>query len=210
MGKRVELAGQRFGYLVAVRDVGCSGAGQRRWLARCDCGAERVLRQQDLRKATRCSPECPRAIEGRLLSYISIDPSTECWSWTGHVTNGGYGQVKVAGEMRLAHRAAYALWRGPLTPSLTIDHLCRNTRCINPQHLEEVTQRENILRGTGVAAQNIRKTACPQGHPYAGENLRSYRYSGRMIRACRTCTNARNLINLRNRRARLLRQKAAG
>lgn len=66
----------------------------------------------------------------------------------------------------MAHRVAYELCIGPIPTGLTIDHLCRNTRCVNPKHLEAVTLRENILRGTGPTAHNAAKSACRRGHPF--------------------------------------------
>lgn len=65
-----------------------------------------------------------------------------------------------------------------------IDHLCRNPLCVRPDHLEQVTPRENLLRGVGPSAKAAKKTHCPQGHPYAGENLGIHRNGNRW---CRTC-----------------------
>ena len=78
-----------------------------------------------------------------------------CWIWTGTRTrDGGYGQIRLPGlyapligPMRLAHRVAYELLVGPIPAGLVLDHLCRNRRCVNPAHLEPVTQRVNIQRG---------------------------------------------------------------
>ena len=68
--------------------------------------------------------------------------------------------------MALAHRFAYETFVGPIPEGLTIDHLCRIRHCVNPEHLEAVTDRVNILRGEGISAQHARATHCPQGHPY--------------------------------------------
>ena len=90
-----------------------------------------------------------------------------------------------------AHRLAYELVKGPISDGLQIDHLCRNRACINPDHLEAVTQRENILRGEGVAALNARKTHCPQGHAYDEENtlILTGRQAG--ARRCQICARDR-------------------
>lgn len=58
---------------------------------------------------------------------------------------------------------------------MVLDHLCRNTRCVNPKHLEAVTQKENILRGIGISAQNAVKTHCWRGHPFKESNMFIYK-----------------------------------
>ncbi|MDP9224875.1 MAG: HNH endonuclease [Actinomycetota bacterium] len=88
--------------------------------------------------------------------------------------------------MPLAHRVAYELLVGPIPEGLTLDHLCRNTSCVNPQHLEPVTVRENVLRGMGWGAKNKRKTHCHRGHPFDAKN--TLRIPGG-TRKCRTCAN---------------------
>lgn len=70
-----------------------------------------------------------------------------CWEWTASVGNNGYGHFfPAAGTMDLAHRMAYMLVKGDIPEGLQIDHLCRNKRCVNPDHLEPVTPRENTQR----------------------------------------------------------------
>lgn len=93
---------------------------------------------------------------------------------------------------------SHELHKGPIPEGLVIDHLCRNRGCVNPDHLEAVTQRENILRGEGLAAANARKTHCPKGHPYSGENLYVVPSSGR--RQCRICADARRALSAEVRR----------
>lgn len=91
-----------------------------------------------------------------------------CWHWTGATSN-GYGRVRVDVD-RPAHRFAYELLVGPIPDGLVIDHLCRVRHCVNPAHLEAVTNAENILRGNGFSARHARKTHCPKGHPYDEAN----------------------------------------
>lgn len=108
-----------------------------------------------------------------------------CWVWTGRAESNGYGRfTKTHGHPVGAHRMAYELAVGPIPSELTIDHLCRNHICVNPEHLEAVTQQVNTLRGETSAAANTRKTHCPQGHPY---DLLNTRYDKRGSRYCLRC-----------------------
>lgn len=99
----------------------------------------------------------------RFWARVVMIPFHECWEWTGP-RNGQYGQLSYENGNIRAHRAAYELFVGPIPDGLSLDHLCRNTMCVNPSHLEPVTHRENVLRGISVIADNARKTHCPLGH----------------------------------------------
>lgn len=111
--------------------------------------------------------------------------STGCWEWTAGTTTRGYGIYQAGGCSQRAHRVAYEALMGPIPDGLVIDHLCRTRHCVRPDHLEPVTPKENVLRGTGLTAQNRRKTHCPNGHPYDEANTR-IRRGRRECRACRT------------------------
>jgi len=120
--------------------------------------------------------------------------SDTCWHWLAQKNKNGYGKIRIGGRWFLAHRAAWILTYGDIDPALTLDHLCRNPACVNPAHLEQVPMRINTLRGIGFAAQNARKTHCPQGHPYSETNtkLTNKRRRGTLVaRACRICQQAR-------------------
>lgn len=128
-----------------------------------------------------------------VVGYGGSGPGgSECWVWIGYVLNSGYGCVRHAGRRWLTHRLSYAALVGDLGSGLQIDHLCRNTRCVNPSHLELVSQRENILRGTAPSARAAVAVCCPSGHPYAGENLRVRREGAASHRVCITCERARD------------------
>ena len=138
-------------------------------------------------------------IEDRLLSKIDknggwpdySDPfirvkesDGQCWRWTGSTSN-GYGYVFNLGRLHPAHRVSYLVFSGHFDQDLQIDHLCRVRCCVNPSHLEAVTQKENIRRSPASIA-NSSKTHCLKGHPYSGENLVTPK-SGQ--RSCRICKN---------------------
>lgn len=102
-----------------------------------------------------------------------------CILWTGHVDRQGYpNKVQVGGIVTSAHRLAYWVAFGPIPEQLQIDHRCHDPRtcrllddclhrrCINPDHLEAVTARENTLRSGGRAAANAAKATCPRGHAW--------------------------------------------
>lgn len=131
-----------------------------------------------------------QTVRERLLSKVRIS-ETGCWEWLGAASPKGYGRINVDGKNRLAHRISYALFVGPLADDLQIDHLCRNRKCCNPEHLEQVTGRENTLRGESFSAQHARKTHCKRGHEFTADNLTpsSFRL-GR--RECLKCVRLRN------------------
>lgn len=95
--------------------------------------------------------------------WSKVEKTEGCWNWLGNITPIGYGGFFLDGKNRRAHRVAYELSIGPIPKGLVIDHLCRNRRCVNPDHLEAVTQGEN--RGRVPV-----KTHCNYGHPLIGDN----------------------------------------
>lgn len=117
------------------------------------------------------------------LAKVSPEPNSGCWLWTAAAIKGGYARF---GNM-YAHRFSYEHYRGPIPEGLQIDHLCRVRCCVNPQHLEAVTQQENIKRG--MAGKYPRSNFCPLGHPLSGTNL--YVSPKRGHRDCKQCRRAR-------------------
>lgn len=98
-----------------------------------------------------------------------IDFTDSCWLWTGTLYN-GYGNTSYMGKSSLAHRATFSIIKGEISNNLVIDHLCRNRNCVNPEHLEAVTPRENILRGASPSAIYAKRTHCNKGHKFNRTN----------------------------------------
>jgi hypothetical protein len=101
----------------------------------------------------------------RRLIANSVEDENGCFVWQ-RGKGRGYGVIRIPGGRSSArvHRVAYEILVGPIADQL--DHLCRNRACWNPEHLEDVDSRTNLLRGDTVAAKNAAKTRCPQGHEY--------------------------------------------
>jgi hypothetical protein len=118
----------------------------------------------------------------KVMSRVEMTP--ECWLWTGARNHYGYGIINIQKKI---HRVAYEHFLGPIPEALVIDHLCRVRHCVNPEHLEAVTFRENVLRGDSGPARNARKTHCDKGHPLTGDNLTIIEVGGRRSRRCRAC-----------------------
>lgn len=127
-----------------------------------------------------------RGMTTRERFWSKVDRSggpESCWEWQAARNWRGYGRFAVKRVEIGAHRVAYMMDVGPIPDGLHLDHLCRNTSCVNPAHLEAVSPRENYMRGEGVGALNAAKTECLRGHEFTPENTRFY--AGK--RHCRTC-----------------------
>ena len=107
-----------------------------------------------------------------------------CIDWPGAIDSYGYGRLQVGPKWKQAHRVVWERKHGNIPKTKQIDHLCRNRKCVNVEHMELVVQRENILRGNGPTAQNARKTHCKRGHPLSGKNLMVCLDGGRWCREC--------------------------
>ena len=104
----------------------------------------------------------------RIFSKILIDPDSKCWNWKGTIDQ-GYGRLSFRGKQIRAHRLLYTWKHGKIEEwtdkkSKEVDHVCKNRSCCNPSHLRLVSNKVNVLRGTGPTAINSRKNTCIYGH----------------------------------------------
>lgn len=137
-----------------------------------------------------------KPVEPRLNAY-SVRRENGCIDWTRAKGRFGYGVIRVSGKIREAYRVAYEFYRGPVPTGLVLDHLCRNPACINPDHLETVTQAENIRRGM-LPNNLIHKSGrCSHGHEMSGGNLH---VSPKGVRVCRACSRAASIRYLERKR----------
>jgi hypothetical protein len=146
----------------------------------------------DRTRVSVCCPECSHRFvatpEARFWGKVNPDVGEDdCWEWSGVLLANGYAIFQTNGTRVLAHRYSYELHVGPIPDGLVIDHLCRNKKCVNPEHLEPVTQAENARRGFSPPAVAARKDQCVRGHQYTLDNTR---INARGWRSCKTCANS--------------------
>ena len=124
------------------------------------------------------------------LSRITYCSNTGCWEWRGALSRQGYGIFCQERKNIAAHRISFSVFKGPLLPKLVIDHICRNRKCVNPDHLRQVTQKENMLENSvGVAKINHLKTHCSNGHEFTEDNILKQPRGKR----CRECKRSDSL-----------------
>jgi len=122
--------------------------------------------------------------------FEKVDASGDCWEWMANRDKDGYGKLTSLGRYWRAHRFVWEALVGPIPEGMVIDHLCKNTSCVNPDHLEPVTAAENLHRGESIQANFARNRLCPRGHEYRHTQRGGYR-------KCRECANQKR----RERRA---------
>lgn len=135
-------------------------------------------------------PNCRGTVSER-FDRSTTHTDNGCIVWTAYVAPDGYARFWARGRKWVAHRFAWIEAHGEIPEGHDVDHLCRNRRCVNLDHLEVVTHRENIVRGHGprlISERAARVTHCRRGHPYDQENTRWRTKDGCRYRQCRACT----------------------
>jgi hypothetical protein len=146
-------------------------------------------------------PKPKQPEHSRLLNNVIPEPNSGCWLWAGYADKLDYGILSVIRGDKwkhiYAHRLSYELLRGPIPAGLDLDHKCRVHCCVNPDHLEPVTRKENLRRGMSyspaanaargrkVSATMRSRQYCKRGHEYTAENTYTLGKSGRVCRICR-------------------------
>lgn len=156
------------------------------------CIACRTARLKARVERLRAERGPPVPIIDRFESMYSPEPNTGCWLWMRACSKAGYGEFGVGPKVVRAHRWRYEYEFGPVPSGLHLDHLCRVRCCVNPQHLEPVTCRENVLRGAGPAAKQVKQTHCLNGHELTDDNTYSVPRTKRRSRQCKLCAKIRS------------------
>lgn len=122
----------------------------------------------------------------RFMSKVFIEPNTGCWLWSGNWNHAGYGNFKIKNETKRAHRISYEHFKGPIINELSVAHKCNTRACVNPNHLELLTHKQNCID------RNAHKKHCPKGHLFTKENKKSQN-KGKSY-CCRICANEANRL----------------
>jgi hypothetical protein len=138
-------------------------------------------------------PRWPKWRTDARLARFTVTPDG-CWLWQGAHNSKSYAQVRLDGRAQYVHRVIYELANGPIPEDVECDHLCRQPLCVNPDHIELVSHRENVLRGVGLPAQRARQTHCVRGHLLEGDNVSKAPSAIARGRLCNECNRIRSRI----------------
>lgn len=177
----------------AVIGKGCIACGKplasSAWRVRGSDWKCNACRRSHRRAPTHSQRVVASSLQDRVRALVVAD-GAGCWIWQGRIDRHGYGRTNFGGGGRLAHRISYRAFRGEIPAGLELDHLCRNTKCCNPAHLEPVTGAENRRRQKHVSGSSEHEM-CRRGHPLSGSNVAS---NGKGKRTCRECRRVRQRV----------------
>lgn len=127
----------------------------------------------------------------RFLKFINVS-SSGCWEWTARVTKSGYGTFSIKHKEYRAHRVSYSIFKESPDVNLLVDHICRNRRCVNPEHLRLVDYKTNMRENSlSITGKNGLKTHCKWDHEFNNQNTRKRENNGRR---CIVCLKKRRLL----------------
>jgi hypothetical protein len=133
-------------------------------------------------------------VKNRFLS--KIEKIDGCWVWKGYIDKSGYGRLSINNRSEWVHRISFYIYNGFFPKDgMVVDHICRNRKCVNPEHLREATQRQNCLENSiSRSYLNSLKTHCPKGHEYSEDNTKIKYRNNIKMRYCIECSRiyARN------------------
>ena len=140
-----------------------------------------------------------RPLWERVEEKINKNHPSGCWLWTASLDGKGYGQIQIGThknqKLGRSHRIVYEFYKGVIPAGLDLDHLCRVRHCVNPDHLEHTTRKENLRRGNGAQKSRERmlaRTQCRNGHVYETGSFKIVKCKGRSTsRLCIACLNNR-------------------
>ncbi len=144
-----------------------------------------------------CGIEIDAAMRERFVAKIDPTGNRGCWEWTASLSPKGYGKFRAGKKTMQAHRVSFALAGNTVPEGLQIDHVCRNRKCVNPEHLEAVTGKVNTMRGDTIPARHAARTHCLHGHELTESNL----VPSCPYRKCLTCNREAAKAYARWRRA---------
>lgn len=138
-------------------------------------------------------------IPWRIWEKIYPEPNTGCWLWGASLAGGGYGQVHYQRRTRRAHQLVFEVLVNPVPVGFDLDHLCRVRWCVNPEHLEPVTRRVNLLRGVNLIwMTRANQTHCKNNHLLSANNVTYYK-NARYCRACHLEASRRYKIKMKQK-----------
>lgn len=195
--------GERKGRMV-ITDHVAGPNGSQRLRIQCDCGTERVITPTYWRRPSNKSCGCYRRTPAlpRFWAFVKV-LDNGCWQWQGGLNIHGYSNFQEGGNPVSGHQWAYLNFVGPIPIGEQLDHTCRNRGCVNPNHLEPVTQSVNLMRGARVNqhAYKSYRTHCKAGHEFTSDNTETIENNGRVARKCIACARARALKYIHAHRA---------